>query len=209
MSSTLPERARALDAPGSERPQTRRPIQFLREFLRRPREIGSIVPSSRFLEERLVDVSAAARARLIVEFGPGTGGTTRALLRALPFDARLLAIELNPSFAADLEAFADPRLAVHRGSALDLQDALAQRMLPAPDVVISGIPFSTMPQETGRAILRAVWAALPPGGRFVAYQFRDAVGVLGRDILGQPEVSLALLNVPPMRIYCWRKPAAA
>lgn len=143
-------------------------MQFLREFLRRPREIGSVVPSSRFLEERLVDVSGAARARLVVEFRPAPGGTTRALLRALPFDARLLAIELNPSFAADLEAFADPRLAVHRGSALDLQDALAQRKLSAPDVVISGIPFSTMPEDIGRAILRAVWAALPPGGRFVA-----------------------------------------
>lgn len=31
--------------------------------------------------------------------------------------------------------------------------------------------------------------------------------MLGRDILGQPDVSLALLNVPPMRVYCWRKPA--
>ena len=195
-------------APNAVRLDADRPLAFLREFLKNPRQIGSVVPSSRFLEQRLVDVSGAANARLIVEFGPGTGGTTQALLHALPGEARLLAIEINPRFASHLESIADPRLIVHTGSALDIREALAARGLPQPDVVLSGIPFSTMPPAVGRAILRAAWDALAPGGRFVAYQFRDSVHMLGRDLLGTPEISLALINVPPMRVYCWRKPAA-
>jgi phosphatidylethanolamine/phosphatidyl-N-methylethanolamine N-methyltransferase len=205
--SIFPEQTETSRALYADRQQTDRRLAFLREFLRSPRQIGSIVPSSRFLEQRLVDVSGAANARVLVEFGPGTGGTTRAFLRALPGSARLLAIEINPRFASHLESLADPRLMVHAGSALDIREALATCGLPLPDVVLSGIPFSTMPPTAGRGILRAVWAALAPGGRFVAYQFRDAVAVLGRDILGTPEVSLELLNVPPMRVYCWRKPA--
>lgn len=207
MSSIFPEQTGTSQALDADRPRTDRRLAFLREFLRSPRQIGSVVPSSRFLEQRLVDVSGASNARLVVEFGPGTGGTTQALLRALPGDACLLAIEINPRFASHLESFTDPRLIVHAGSALDIREALALRGLSPPDVVLSGIPFSTMPPDAGRGILRAVWAALAPGGRFVAYQFRDAVGALGRDILGTPDVSLELLNVPPMRVYCWRKPA--
>jgi phospholipid N-methyltransferase len=187
--------------------QADRTLKFFQGFLREPQQVGSVVPSSRFLERRLVKISAVRDARTVVELGPGTGGTTHALLRALAPDARLLAIEIDHHFASLLKAhIRDARFAVHEGSAERIAAILALHALPAPDVVISGIPFSTMPAPTGAAILRALWAALAPGGRFVAYQFRDRVAVLGRDILGRPEVDVELLNVPPMRVYCWRKP---
>jgi len=183
-------------------------LTFFREFLRNPREIASVVPSSRFLEHRLVEVADVASARLVVELGPGTGGTTRAILRALAPDARLLAIEINLRFASLLRSVPDARLVVHTGAAIDIQETLAQHGLAGPDVVLSGIPFSTMPAGVGRQILRGAWLALAPGGRFVAYQFRASVATLGRDILGTPEVALELRNAPPMRVYRWRKPAA-
>ena len=182
-------------------------LAFFQGFLREPQQVGSVIPSSRFLERRLVKISAVGQARTVVELGPGTGGTTHALLRALPAESRLLAIEIDPHFAAMLrEDIADGRFLVEQDSAEQIAAILARHALPAPEVVISGIPFSTMPDTVGRNILRAVWAALAPGGRFVAYQFRDRVAVLGRHILGRPEVDIELLNVPPMRVYCWRKP---
>ena len=181
-------------------------LTFFSEFLRHPEQIGSVVPSSRFLERRVVEMADVARARLAVELGPGTGGTTRAILRALAADARLLAIEINPRFASLLRSVPDSRLIVHAGSAVDIGEALAVHGLARPDVVLSGIPFSTMPAHTGRRVLRAACLALAPGGRFVAYQLRDSVQVLGADIFGRPEVSIELRNVPPMRVYCWRKP---
>lgn len=182
-------------------------LTFFGEFLRHPGEIASVAPSSRFLERRLVEVAEVARARLVVELGPGTGGTTRAILRALSTEARLLAIDVNPRFAALLRSVPDGRLAVHTGSAVDIGDALAQHGLLRPDVVLSGIPFSTMPPAIGRRILRAAWHALGPGGRFVAYQFRASVADLAREIMGAPDVVLELRNVPPMRVFCWRKRA--
>ena len=181
-------------------------LAFFQGFLREPQQVGSVIPSSRFLERRLVNISTVRHARTVVELGPGTGGTTHALLRALPAAARLLAIEIDPHFAALLrEDIADPRFGIEQGSAGDIGAMLGRHGLSAPDVVISGIPFSTMPARVGQDILRAVWTALAPGGRFVAYQFRDRIAVLGRTILGEPEVDVELLNVPPMRVYCWRK----
>ncbi len=182
-----------------------RGIDFFRGFLRSPEQVGSIIPSSRFLERRLINMADLAEARCVVELGPGTGGTTRAMLEAMRPDAKLLTIELDPQFSAILEEIGDPRLFPHTGSATDLQQILQQHGLPGPDLVVSGIPFSTMPKEVGTAIIEAIRDSLAPGGRFLAYQFRGHVRRLGEPILGQPEVALEVLNVPPMRFYRWSK----
>ena len=52
--------------------------------------------SSRFLECRLVEAAGINSAKTIVELGPGTGGTTRAILKAMAQHSVLLSIEINP-----------------------------------------------------------------------------------------------------------------
>ncbi len=185
-------------------PQPAHPIAFLKGFLEHPKEVGSIIPSSRWMERRITRTAEIQTARVIVELGPGTGGTTRALLNAMSPDARLLAIEINHGFCDLLnETIDDPRLIVHHGSAADIPEALNKHELSPPDAVLSGIPFSTMPMELGLSILQSVKASLAPGGRFVAYQFRDVVHTLGKRVFGPAHVQLELLNVPPMRVYRW------
>ena len=180
-------------------------LAFLRAFLRAPRRVASIVPSSRFVERRIVARSGVATATTIVELGPGTGGTTRAVLRAMPRHARLLSIEIDPVLHGLLRRIGDPRLIAHLGSAEQLQEILNQHGLPAPDVIISGIPFSTMDRAVGRRILEAVSAALSHGGRFVAYQVRDRVAHLGSPGLDLRRVELEWLNLPPLRVFQWEK----
>ncbi len=181
-------------------------LAFLRGFLDRPKEVGSIIPSSRFMEKRLVRLGELAKADIVIELGPGTGGTTRALLRGMSPGSRLLAMEINPHFVKLLRrTIRDPRLIVHEGSASQIGEALREHDLPAADVIVSGIPFSTMDREVALGILRSVEQHLAPTGRFVAYQFRDRVESLGRQVFGSPRVQTELRNVPPMRIYRWNK----
>jgi phospholipid N-methyltransferase len=187
------------------RPQPDKRLAFLQGFLQRPREVGSIIPSSRFLERRIVRCAGARSARVVVELGPGTGGTTRALLRVMRPDAALLAIEINPRFVELLRRERDPRLIPHRGSAIEIASALRAHDLPQADVILSGIPFSTMERDTGHEILSSVYDALRPGGVFVAYQLRDRVENLGRRVFGPAQVQREVLNVPPMRVYRWVK----
>jgi phosphatidylethanolamine/phosphatidyl-N-methylethanolamine N-methyltransferase len=190
------------------RPQPDDRLAFFQGFLRKPGQVGSIIPSSRFLERRIVRAAGIERARLVVELGPGTGGTTRALLRQMRPDARLVAIEINEDFVALLQrSHPDPRLVVEHGSAADLRPILAKHQLGAPDVILSGIPFSTMTRPLGREILRSVHDALEPGGVFVAYQVRDRVKILGSEVFGRARTDMVLLNVPPMRVYSWEKRA--
>lgn len=186
-------------------------VAFLKGFLREPKGVGSIIPSSRQMERRLARVAKLPMATSVVELGPGTGGTTRSFLRAMPHGSTLMSIELDSLFVEHVRRTVhDSRLIVHQGSAEHIAEALASYRLQAPQAVISGIPFSTMPAEIGRRIIEAVRDSLAPGGCFVAYQFRDAVARLANPILGEPDCDeLELLNVPPMHVYRWLKPAAA
>lgn len=184
-------------------------LAFLRGFLARPLEVASVVPSSPFLEARVVRAADLGPARCVVELGPGTGGTTRALLRAMTPQARLLAVELNPDFCLRLRRrIADPRLAVQGGSAEALIAHLERWGLPPADVVVSGLPFSTLPVEAARRIAAAIDAGLGPGGRVVAYQVRPHVAGYLSPRLGEPRTAWEWRNLPPMRVYRWVKPTA-
>jgi phospholipid N-methyltransferase len=183
-------------------------LSFLRGFLREPRQVASLVPSSRFLEQRIVEASNLSAARRVVELGPGTGGTTRALLRHLGADAQLLSIELNPYFHELLDAIDDPRFTNYSGSAEEMTKILKLLDMRQPDVVISGIPFSKMPEAVCVRVVQAIKDNLVEGGRFIAYQLSTDVASITNPILGAPaSCSVELRNIPPMRVYSWFKNA--
>jgi phospholipid N-methyltransferase len=190
--------------------QLRDSFEFLRGFARNPAQVGSVMPSSRFLEQRLAREARLCEAQSVVELGPGTGGTTAAFLRAMPPAARLLAIELDPQFHRHLcISLPDPRLTAELGSAERLVDFVAAHRLPAPDAIVSGIPFSTMAPEVADRIAAAIAQVLPPGGRFVAYQVRAHVANFVSRYLGEPQKQWEVVNVPPVRVFTWVKPGAA
>ena len=183
--------------------------RFLKGFLRSPREVGSIIPSSRFLERRIRRTIDVAQAPVVVELGPGTGGTTQAVLADMPADATLLAIDTNPAFIKRLQAIYDPRLIAQQDSAESLAALIRGHELAAPSVIFSGIPFSTMPAASANAIIDHIWAALAPGGRFMAYQFRPDVARYGNLRFGAPLCEREWLNIPPMWFFVWDKPTTA
>ncbi len=180
-------------------------LTFLHGFLKQPHKVGSIIPSSRFLERRIINLSDIKYAQVVVELGAGTGGTTRAILDSLPKNAKLLSIEIHPDFLPLLKAIKDPRLIVYNGDALNLQSILNSLEMATPDIIISGIPFSTMSRQEGYKVLEIINNVLCTQGKFVAYQFRDRVAILARKFFGKPKVEFELLNIPPMRVYRWEK----
>lgn len=190
--------------------QLRDSFEFLRGFARHPAQVGSVMPSSRFLEQRLVRAARVAEVQTVVELGPGTGGTTTAFLQAMSPAARLLAVELDPQFHRHLcISLSDPRLTAELGSAERLVDFVAAHRLPAPDAIVSGIPFSTMAPEVAERIAAAIAQVLRPGGRFVAYQVRAHVTRFVSRHLGEPGMQWEVVNVPPVRVFTWVKPGAA
>lgn len=184
------------------------PLEFFKGFLRNPKEVCSVIPSSRFLARRVLECGNVATARVIVELGPGTGVLTGQILERMPVDGKLVAIEILPEFAALLRAkWPDPRMTVFEGCSTDLERALAEAGEDHADLVVSGIPFSTLERGVGRRTLEAAKRVLGDDGRFVAYQFRSAVRRIAEPVFGPAETHSGFWNIPPMKIYVWKREA--
>ena len=179
---------------------------FFQAFMKSPRVVASVIPSSVFLKRRVIEAAHLPDAQVVVELGAGTGGTTLSMLAALGPGGRLIAIERTADFVPVLEAIEDERFDVVHGCASSIVEQLTSRGIEGADAVISGIPFSTMPAGLCEEIAGAIRDALKPGGRFVAYQFTDWVARYMRPVMGDPVVQHEILNVPPMRVFTWEKP---
>jgi phospholipid N-methyltransferase len=182
-------------------------------FLRHPRTIGAIAPSSAALAEAMVDTCDLTGAVRAVELGPGTGVFTTALLERLGPSGRLLAIDREPAFVARLqERF--PRVECVCASAAELPELASTRGLLPVDVIISGLPFACLPAATTREILEGIQAALRPGGGFSTFQYVHAyrlptAAAFRRAIserMGSPPVRrLVVKNLPPAYVLSWTK----
>ena len=91
--------------------------QFLRGFLKHPVMVGSIIPSSRLLIERMLRPVDWDKTKLFVEYGPGVGTFTRDLLDRMSPDAKLVTIDTNPDFTQISDEI-DRRSAADRGHRL-------------------------------------------------------------------------------------------
>ena len=188
-------------------PSTSRPKQLLlfgRNFIKHPKMLGSLIPSSRFLVNHVLAEVDWRRARVFLEYGPGVGTFTTEILRRMRPDAVLVALETNTDFVRFLRRrVRDDRLHVIHGSAADADAALARLELTHADYVLSGIPYTTMPPDLRDAILRKTHAVLHPSGAFLVYQFTRSVLPHLQQVFGLVDQDFEPLNVMPARLfYC-------
>ena len=176
--------------------------QFLRGFLKNPVMVGSVIPSSRVLIEKMLDPVDWANTRLFVEYGPGVGTFTRPVLDRLSPDAKLVTIDTNPEFTRYLKkSIDDERLIAVNGSAADVEKILAERGLGSADYVLSGLPFSTLPPGIGEAIAEATSNVIRPGGAFLVYQFSPKVLDFIKPHFDAIKRGFEWINVPPATLF--------
>ena len=176
--------------------------QFLRGFLKNPVMVGSIIPSSRVLIEKMLAPVDWANTRLFVEYGPGVGTFTRPVLDQLAPDATLVTIDTNAEFTRFLrESIDDPRLITVNGSAADVENILADQGLGSADYVLSGLPFSTLPAGIGEDIAEATAKVIRPGGAFLVYQFSPKVLDFIKPHFDPIKRGFEWVNVPPATLF--------
>lgn len=185
-------------------PRNGQKLLFVKNFLQHPNMLGSVIPSSRFLINRLLSQVDWDRARVIVEYGPGVGTITSHILERMSRETRLVVLEKNENFVRYLKsAFSDPRLHVVHGSAEDVQEALSKLHMAGADYIISGVPYTPMPKSMRARITQEARAALNPGGTVLFYQFtRTALPYL-RSCFNQVNRGFEPRNIPPAYLfYC-------
>jgi phospholipid N-methyltransferase len=181
-------------------------LLFARNFLKHPKMLGSVIPSSRFLIDELLGQIDWSWPRVIVEYGPGVGSFTTEILRRMGPDGKLIVFEMNSDFVELLRrSYTDPRIEIVHGSAGEIDDVLRARGLEGADYIISGIPFSTMAPEVRQEILEKTHRALTPRGSFLVYQFSGEVKQHLEKLFSAVEQDFELLNILPARLFYCRK----
>ena len=176
--------------------------QFLRGFLKNPVMVGSIIPSSRVLIDKMLGPVDWANTKLFVEYGPGVGTFTKPILERLAPDATLLTIDTNADFTRYLkEQIDDSRLVAVTGSAADVEKIIAARGFTEADYVLSGLPFSTLPPGIGDAIAEATSKVIRPGGAFLVYQFSPKVREFIQPHFAPIKRGFEWINVPPATLF--------
>lgn len=198
-------KGRSLTVPAQSASRSEQILLFGRNFLKHPKMLGSLIPSSRFLVNKVLGEVDWVRARVFLEYGPGVGTFTTEILRRMRPDAVLIVLETNADFVRFLRGkIHDDRLHVIHGSAAEADTALARLNLKHADYVISGIPYTTIPPEVRETILRKTHSLLHPTGAFLVYQFTRTVLPYLEQVFGRIQQEFEPLNVMPARLFFCR-----
>jgi phospholipid N-methyltransferase len=180
--------------------------KFLFNFFAHPARIGSVTPSSKWLIHKMVKGVDFNRAKLIVEYGPGTGCITEALINRLQPHNRFAAFEVNPGFVTHMEKnYQHPQFELVADSAARVVDYIRNNEFEGADYIISGLPFTTLPKEVAHEILEATHKALVPGGQFIVYQYSLYLRPKLREYFTDIKTEFTFLNVPPAFVFTCTK----
>ncbi|MFT3967847.1 MAG: methyltransferase domain-containing protein [Sphingobium sp.] len=179
---------------------------FFRQFLASPKSVGSIIPTSQATIDALLDPIDWSKCRTFVEYGPGTGVFTRSILERGRPDLTLIAIDPNHAFIDHLRhGLPDRRLSAVRGSAEDVEAILAGHGQEEADFILSGLPFSTLPDGVGDRIVAATQRALAPGGAFLVYQYSLFVLPMLKAHFARVDTGRIWRCIPPARLMrAWK-----
>lgn len=171
---------------------------FFQGFLEHPRMVGSIIPSSKSTIEKMLAPVKWDECKLFVEYGPGVGTFCRPVLDRLPRGGELIVIDTNPLYIDYLKhSIGDSRFHPVLGSAEDVEEIVRSLGHEQADYVLSGLPFSTLPEGVGPEIAAATHRVIRPGGAFLTYQFSTVARDLTARHFARVDTGMTWLNVPP------------
>ena len=197
----------------AEPASTSGPYLYWRFFvagLTRHMQTGGIVPSQRFLVQRMISAVPLDYRGRIIELGPGTGVLTLRLAARCP-SAEILACEINPELAqvvrkrAALEGL-ERRVQVVAQPAEQLLSALLRGPARArPEYIISGIPLGNLARDGAIALIELIQKALVPAGLYIQFQYSllDRKKIKAR--FSRMRTVPVPLNFPPAFVYYARK----
>ncbi len=172
---------------------------FFLEYLKNIRTVGAVLPSSRYLARKIVSEIDFDTAKVIVQFGPGTGSFTQEIIARKNPETKLLLIEKMPAFCHELKKqFGDePNVLIECDSAERLTTLLKRHKLPSQvDYIVSGLPFASLPKDVSHGALAAA-RAHTKRGVFITFQYTLLKRALFDTYFSQITFTRELRNIPP------------
>jgi phospholipid N-methyltransferase len=189
-------------------------FHFLKQFVSQPRTIGAIAPSSSGLAKRMIEQIDFSAAKVLVEYGPGSGVFTKKILENIDQNETIFfGLELNETMnrIANQEV---PDVPIYQDSAAEISKYLKQYGVNQADAIISGLPWAAFPENLQDEILEETVASLPEGGTFSTFAYLHGL-VLPSGLRFRKKLKkhfsivktspVVWKNVPPALVYWCKK----
>ena len=181
-------------------------LLLLSNFVRNPKEVGAVVPSSKFLTNEIIKNIDFEKSKYIVEQGPGLGTMTKLILKKVNQNTTLFCFEVNKKFCNYLSKnIHDKRVKIIRASAEEMSVALRKFDISKVDCIISGIPFSYFPKKKKEKIIQEIKNSLNDNGRFILYQYTNGLSRMLESYFNKVDRKFVAFNVPPSFVYVCEK----
>ena len=183
-------------------------IEFIYQFLNKPKTVGAITPSSRHLTKKILSfVDFKKEGLVLLEYGPGTGPFTSEIIKYLKPTDQLIVIELNPKFATDLkEKFKDYKnVKIHEDCVANTQKILDKEGIKQVDYIISGIPFSSLPKDVTEDILINTKSIMSNTTLFLTFQYSKFKKESFEKYFEIIDVKFVFRNIPSAFVFCMKK----
>ncbi|MFH1066703.1 MAG: methyltransferase domain-containing protein [bacterium] len=186
---------------------------FFLQYLFNPKQTGAVAPSSDELSSLLAQTPDLKNARVVVEFGPGTGVVTRHILHRVPRDGVFFALEMNPRFVEETKKRC-PQALIYQDSAAHVKKYLHQHHHETCDCIISGMPWASFDDQLQKELLHATVEALKEGGEFATFAYwgfhllaagRNFKKMLKKNFSSVKTTRVIWKNLPPAFVYHCKK----
>lgn len=146
---------------------------FSKEFIKNPRIVGAISPSGKYLAKEMINSVDFTKAKVIIEYGPGTGVFTEKILSRIKKDTKVFLIEINNDFYKNLkkEYGHKENVTIINDSAENIEEVLKNHNIKQVDYILSGLPFASLPKEVSNKILNTTSKIIKNKGCFITFQY--------------------------------------
>ena len=173
---------------------------FLKKWFMRPISMGSLMPSSKYLCRKLVDMISISGDDQILLLGVGTGPVLHAFKEKNMFN--VISIEKDN----DLYEFVSakyPEYQIIKGDACNIKTIFNDFKFK---VIISALPITILDEQSSELIIENMMHLLMPNGRIFqySYRFRSPIDVEKYPLKIERRKRI-IMNIPPACISEYSK----
>ena len=180
--------------------------EFLKLFIRSPKQIGALLPDSHYCVQKLIAGINFAHAHVIVEWGCGTGTVTKAILKRKHPETVYICVEksqlLLQRIQRSLKALPENTNTHFFHADFRLTPSILRQLhLPSANALISTLPLSFLPTDT------LFHVAAASSHYYTQYMYITAPLIAGwpypqlKQWFAQTSLRFCLRNVPPCFIF--------
>ena len=180
-------------------------LDFAKSLINKPKTVGAIAPTSARMAAKMASVIRPDSGLPVLEFGPGTGVITKAILATGIAPENVVSIEYSADFLSGLRRRYSHVNFVH-GDAFEISKIAADLGIERFDCVISALPLLNFAMTQRIRLINASLEMIEPGRPMVQFSYSPRPPVPPRTRhFSVSHLDTIIRNIPPARIWTYQR----